>query len=73
MKDIDTMWGWLARAYAIKEFAYMKQCEAESDDVVDESFETVKNDIRYVLGVAIDNDDRGTIRQCRKWINDFAR
>lgn len=67
------MWGWLARAYAIKEFAYMKQSEAESDDVVDESFETVKNDIRYVLEVAVDNDDRGTIRQCRKWINDFAR
>ena len=66
------MWGWLARAYAIKEFAYMKQCEAESDDVVDESFETVKNDIRYVLEVAVDNDDRGTIRQCRKWLKDFA-
>ena len=66
------MWGWLARAYAIKEFAYMKQCEAEMDDAVDESFKTVEDDIRYVLNVAIDNGDRGTIRQCRKWINDFA-
>ena len=66
------MWGWLARAYAIKEFAYMKQCEAESDDVVDESFEAVKNDIRYVLEVAVDNDDHGTIRQCQKWLRDFA-
>lgn len=65
-------WGYLARAYAIKEFAYMKQCEAEMGDTIDESLRAVTDDIEIVLEIAEDNDDYGTIRQCKRWLRDFA-
>ena len=73
-------WGYLRRAYAISDFAYMKQCEAEMNEPVDETLSAVTEDIKIVLEMAIDTcisaretpEEYRTIRQCRKWLNDFA-
>lgn len=72
-------WGYLARAYAIKEFAYMKACEADNGDAIDESIEAVRKDIEIILEMAEDNFitvsetpyEYRTIRQCKKWLRDF--
>lgn len=70
-------WGYLARAYAIKEFAYMKATEADNGDEIDESLDAVRNDIEIILEMAEDNlyDDYQynyrTIKQCKKWLKDF--
>ena len=73
-------WGFLARAYAISDFAYMKQCEEEMNEPIDESLPAVTDDIRIVLEMAEDNfitvaetlEEYRTIRQCKKWLKDFA-
>lgn len=73
-------WGFLARAYAIGDYAYMKQCEAEMNEVIDESIDAVANDIKIVLEMAEDNfmtatetpHEYRTIRQCKKWLSDFC-
>ena len=68
-------WGYLARAYAIKEYAYLRQCEAENDrdrtDKEADSIAEVKRDIDIVLEIAEDNDDYQTIRQCKRWLKDY--
>lgn len=74
-------WGYLARAYAIEEYAYMKQCEAENGDVIDESIDAVIRDIEIVLEIAEDNFvtaaetpyEYKTIRQCKRWLADFRK
>ena len=74
-------WGWLARAYAIEEFAYMKATEADNGDEVDESFDTVVGDVEIILEMAEDTfisaretpTEYRTIRQCRKWLKDFRK
>ena len=72
-------WGYLARAYAIKEFAYMRANDADNGDEIDESMESVTNYIEFILGMAesnlsfsdVDPYDRRTATQCRKWLKDF--
>lgn len=76
-------WGYLARAYAIKEFAYMKATEAENpeDGPVDEGITAVINDIKIILEMAEDNyisaketpEEYRTIKQCKKWLHDFKQ
>ena len=74
-------WGFLARAYAIGDYAYMKQCESEMNEVIDESIDAVANDIKIVLEMAEDNfitvtetpHEYRTIRQCKKWLLDFYK
>lgn len=74
-------WGYLARAYAIDEYAYMKQSEAEMGYVIDESIDAVIRDIEIVLEIAEDNFvtvaetpyEYRTIRQCKKWLADFRK
>lgn len=74
-------WGYLARAYAINDYAYMKQCEAEMNEPIDESLSAVTKDIEIVLEMAEDNfitvsetpEEYRTIRQCKKWLRDFKR
>ena len=74
-------WGYLAKAYAISDFAYMKQCEAEMNEPIDESLSAVAKDIEIVLEMAEDNfitvaetpEEYRTIRQCKKWLRDFKR
>lgn len=75
-------WGYLARAYAIGEFSYMKATEAENpeDGPVDTSLPTITKDIKIILEMAEDNfvsvretpEEYRTMRQCRKWLEDFA-
>ena len=80
-------WGYLARAYAIKEYAYLRQNEAENTDEENgrtsaeaDRIEEVTEDIKIVLEMAEDNfitvaetfDEYRTIRQCKKWLKDFA-
>ncbi len=70
-------WGYLARAYAIKEYAYLRTTEAENlDHRTDEEADTLSeviNDIKTVLEMAEDNDDRHTIRQCKNFLRDFNK
>ena len=70
-------WGYLARAYAIKEYAYLRTTEAENlDHRTDEEADTLSaviNDIKTVLEMAEDNDDRSTIRQCKNFLRDFNK
>lgn len=70
-------WGYLARAYAIKEYAYLRTTEAEnSEHRTDEQANTLNeviNDIKIVLEIAEDNDDLSTIRQCRNFLRDFDK
>lgn len=74
-------WGFLARAYAIGDYAYMKQCESEMNEVIDESIDAVANDIKIILEMAEDNfitvtetpNEYRTIRQCKKWLSDFYK
>ena len=80
-------WGYLARAYAIKEYAYLRANEAENTDEQNgrteeqaDTIEEVRNDIQIVLEMAIDNCDSAkespyeyrTIQQCKKWLKDFS-
>lgn len=78
-------WGYLARAYAIQDYADMRATEAEnedarSDEEADKN-EAVKDDIKIVLEMAEDNfssvketpEEYRTIRQCKKWLKDFDR
>ena len=74
-------WGYLARANAILEYAYMKYSDAqEGDDPIDESFEAVAKDIKYILNMAEDTYisaretpyEYRTIKQCKKWLKDFG-
>lgn len=70
-------WGYLARAYAIKEYAELRCIEAENvRDRTDEQADTITevlNDIEIVLEIAEDNEDKRTIKQCRKFLDDFSR
>ena len=80
-------WGYLARAYAINDYAYMRETEAENsveqNDRTEEQadrIEDVREDIRIILEMAEDNfvtvaetpREYRTIRQCKKWLKDFA-
>ena len=80
-------WGYLARAYAINDYAYMRETEAENspeqNDRTDEEadrIEEVRKDIRIILEMAEDNfitvaetpDEYRTIRKCKKWLKDFG-
>ena len=79
-------WDYLRRAYAISDYAYMRQTEAENSpcendrtDAEADTFEQVKRDIEIVLEMAEDNfitardtpEEYRTIRKCRKWLADF--
>ena len=81
-------WGYLRRAYAISDYAYMRQIEAENTpeqndrtDAEADALEEVRRDIKIVLEIAEDNfvtvrdtpDEYRTIRQCKKWLADFGR
>ena len=82
-----TRWGYLARAYEIKEYAYMRHNESENtpeeNDRTEEeadAFEQVKADIEDLLEMADDNYisaretpyEYRTIKQCKKWLKDFG-
>ena len=79
-------WGYLARAYAISDYAYLRATEAENapeqngrTDEEADRIESVREDIKIVLEIAEDNfitvsetpDEYRTIRQCKKWLHDF--
>lgn len=70
-------WGYLARAYAIKEYAYLRSTEAENSDcrsdVQADSLGDVITDIKIILEIAEDNDDLITIRQCKNFLKDFDK
>ena len=70
-------WSYLARAYAIKEYAYLRATESENlNHRTDEKANTLSeviNDIKTVLEMAEDNDDRSTIRQCKNFLRDFDK
>lgn len=77
-------WGYLKRAYAIKEFAYMRANEAEEEDyspVVADTLPEVTHDVRFILEMAEDcyisqketPHEYNTIRQCKRWLKDFAK
>lgn len=70
-------WGYLARAYAIKEYAYLRTTEAENpdrrtDEQADSLNEVIK-DIKTVLEMAEDNNDHSTIRQCKNFLKDYDK
>lgn len=76
-------WGYLARAYAIKDYVDLRVADAESlsptPDEIADSFDEVLDDIKIVLEIAEDNfisvketpHEYQTIRQCKKWLRDF--
>lgn len=70
-------WSYLARAYAIKEYAYLRTTESEnSERRTDEQANTLNeviNDIKTVLEMAEDNNDLSTIRQCKNFLRDFDK
>ncbi len=78
-------WGYLARAYAIKEYSCLRQTEAENQDArpdeVADSLSEVIEDVKCVLEMAEDNfsswadtpEEGRTIRQCKKFLTDFAK
>lgn len=70
-------WSYLARAYVIKEYAYLRQTEVENlnarTDEQANSLDAVINDIKTVLEMAEDNDDAATIKQCKKFLKDFDK
>lgn len=80
-------WGYLARAYAINDYAYMRATEAENSAEANgrteeqaDRIEDVRDDIKIILEMAEDNfittsdtpDEYRTIRQCKKWLRDFG-
>ncbi len=77
-------WNYLRRAYAIKEYAYLRETEAENEDCrsaeVADSIEEVRSDIKYILEMnescfSTARDDPyeyNTIRQCKRWLKDFS-
>lgn len=81
-------WGYLARAYAIDDYAYLRATEAENSDEANgrtsaeaDRIEDVIEDIKIVLEMAEDNfitvretpNEYRTIRQCKKWLKDFNK
>lgn len=77
-------WGYLRRAYAIKEYAYLRQTEAENpqdarDENVADSLPEVIKDLQIVMEMAEENlyDDYPynyrTIKQCKKFFADFKQ
>ena len=76
-------WGYLARAWAIDEYAYYRQIQ-ESDTNEDgislDEFSEVAYTIRTILAMAEDSCitaretpyEYKTIRQCKKWLKDFG-
>lgn len=81
-------WDYLRRAYAISDYAYMRQTEAENTpeengrtDAEADTLPEVRRDIKIVLEIAEDNfvtvrdtpEEYRTIRQCKKWLADFGR
>ena len=77
-------WDYLRRAYAIKEYAYLRQTEVENDDHRSKeeanTLEAVTEDIRYILemnesvfsSAREDPYEYKTIRQCKRWLKDFG-
>ena len=74
-------WGYLARAYNIEDFRYMRECEFENGDIIDDSLEAVIEDIKIVLEMNEDSyisaketpDEYRQIRQCKNWLRDFGK
>lgn len=77
-------WGYLARAYAIKEYAYLRQTELENpedarDKKVADSLSEVIKDLQIIMEMAEENlyDDYSynyrTIKQCKKFFADFQQ
>lgn len=81
-------WDYLRRAYAISDYAYMRQTEVENTpeengrtDAEADTLPEVRRDIKIVLEIAEDNfvtvrdtpEEYRTIRQCKKWLADFGR
>jgi len=71
-------WGYLARAYAIKEYAYMRATQAENGEILNgrteaeaDTLPEVIEDIEAILEMAEDCDDKATAKQCRKFLLDF--
>ena len=80
-------WGYLRRAYAIDYYAYMRATESDNSpelkDRTEEEADTldqVKKDIKIILEMVEDTYisaretpyEYGTIKQCKKWLKDFA-
>lgn len=79
-------WGYLARAYAIAEYAYLRATETEPGNIrwrtdkEADTIESVRDDIKYVLELAEEGyisaketpDEYKTIRQCKRWLKDFG-
>ena len=74
-------WGYLARAYNIEDFCYMRECEVDNGDTIDDSLEAVVEDIKMVLEINEDNyisvketpGEYRQIRKCKKWLRDFGK
>lgn len=74
--------GYLARAYAIEEYAYYRSIqEGEDDTATNDTLPIVIQDIKDILEIAEDNyesiketpDEYRTIKQCKKFLADFDR
>ena len=73
-------WDYLRRAYAIKEYAYLREIDEERTSEEADSIEAVRSDIRYILGMnesvfstaREDPYEYRIIRQCKRWLKDFA-
>ena len=74
-------WNYLRRAYAIDDFREMRRAELDNGETLDDTFPAVKEDVRYILEMAEGNYTTAaitpceyrTIRQCKKWLNDFSK
>lgn len=73
-------WGYLARAYAIKEYAYYRSLPENTRKELDTLPEVIC-DIENILDMAEDNFENWrdtpyegrTIRQCKKFLADFKK
>lgn len=71
-------WGYLARAYAIEEYAYYRSIQDAEDPQLDTLPEVIE-DIKDILQMAEDNyenaretpEEYRTIKQCKKFLADF--
>lgn len=75
-------WGYLARAYAIAEYAYYRSIQPEEEDQTElDTLPNVIEDIKDILEMAEDNFESvketpyeyRTIKQCEKFLADFDK
>ena len=75
-------WGYLARAYAIEEYAYYRRIndDVNEDGISLDDLSEVAYAIRTILDMATDSCisaretpyEYKTIRQCKRWLKDFG-